>query len=172
MTVKYDCVVFSDRPTNTSDKLSKRPRDTHPKLFGKHFPQSLATVYSTMQVHPAPPLACLVVLEGEGKGPAGRRWLLFPFESSLVPRPLARVGKDDSFRRKRTDTRQGQHSRRCSPSLALVHQAHVARRTVEVIQLHFGYNSSLGPEGGPTLANEVQKINSELWGTDADGITF
>ena len=100
-----------------------------------------------------------------------------PLSLRILPRPSpARVGKDDSFRRKRTDTRQGQQAlfvRSRSPSLALVHQAHVARRTVEVIQLHFGYNSSLGPEGGPFLRHIL--ANSEFWGTDTeytDGMTF
>ena len=154
------------RPTNSLKVLGTRILDCLANISPNHWPQFTQQCKFTL------PLACLVVLEGEGKGQPAADGSSFPSNPPLVPRPLARVGKDDSFRRKRTDTRQGQHSRRCSPSLALVHQAHVARRTVEVIQLHFGYNSSLGPEGGPILANEVQKINSELWGTDADGITF
>ena len=94
------CVVFSDRLTGLRTRMHAR---THPIFLGKH---SFTFKAHRLLLNASSPCPC--ERGGEREGLSGRRWFLYPL--SFLPS----VRKDDSFRRKRTDTRQGQ----------LVHQSH------------------------------------------------
>ena len=87
------------------------------------------------------PMASLVLC---GNGRASRPQMVPPLSRlslselrtlplSLASSSLPRVRKDDSFRRKRTDTRQGQQQ---AFAFALVHQSDDGRK-IGMIQLHF-----------------------------------